>query len=403
MSSNRTISKSALSVRNFAVKISEGSTSQQSSSLDIVTLITVTILTMIGLIMVYSVTLHAGFAYLNGQILRMCVGLCAMVIASIVPYKYYRGRVKDVLLIGTIILLILTLTIGRKVAVARRWALFFQPAEIAKYTVIIWLCGYFANLREKQSSSVTKLKKLNNFPFLPLFVVGIIVMLLLLQPAVGTSAILALSTLLIFYISGVKLKYLFLIAAIGITIFSLSIVTIPYAKKRFNEFRNGTTYQQMQSKIAIGSGGVLGKGLGEGKQKFNFLPKLHTDFIFSAIGEEFGLIGSCVVLILFFILLSRGLKVGIESNNDFGLLLASGITILVFEYFLVHLGVALSILPTTGQPLPFISYGGSALVTNLYAIGIILNISKFRRNKIDKNSNYNRWHRRAYFPRSRSW
>lgn len=403
MSSNRTISQSALSTRNIASNISKGSTSQQSSSLDVVILITATILTMIGLIMVYSVTLHAGFAYLNGQILRICVGLCAMIVASIVPYKYYRGRIKDVLLIGTIILLILTLTIGRKVAVARRWALFFQPAEIAKYTIIIWLCGYFANLREKQNSGETKSKKLDNFPFLPLVAVGITVMLLLLQPAVGTSAILTLSTLLIFYISGVKLKYLFFIAVLGITIFSLSIVTIPYAKTRFNEFLNGTTYQQMQSKIAIGSGGVLGKGLGEGKQKFNFLPKLHTDFIFSAIGEEFGLIGSSVVLILFFILLNRGLKVGIDSNNDFGLLLASGITILVFEYFLVHLGVALSILPTTGQPLPFISYGGSALVTNLYAIGIILNVSKFRRNKIDKNSNYNRWYRRAYFPRSRSW
>ena len=403
MNSNRILSKSSFAHYSQAFKTSSENTMTQSSSLDIVILVTATILSMIGLIMVYSVTLHTGLAYLNNQILRTCAGLCAMVIASTVPYKYYRGRIKDVMLIGTIILLILTLTIGHKVAVARRWALFFQPAEIAKYTIIIWLSGYFANLREKQSASIEKSVKLSAFPYIPLLVVGFIVMLLLLQPAVGTSAIITLSTLFIFYVSGVRIKHLLLIMVVGITIFSLSIVTIPYAKKRFNEFRNGTTYQQMQSKIAIGSGGILGKGLGEGKQKFNFLPKLHTDFIFSAIGEEFGLIGSFIVLILFFILMSRGLKVGIESNNDFGLLLASGITILIFEYFLVHLGVSLSLLPTTGQPLPFISYGGSALVTNLFAIGIILNISKFRRNKIDHNSNYNRWHRRTYLSRTRSW
>ena len=374
---------------------------RQSSPIDTSILITTIILTMIGLVMVYSVTINSGFVFLKGQIIRICIGLCALTIASMIPYKWYQGRVKDILLIGTIILLILTLTIGRKVAFARRWALFFQTAEIAKYSLIIWLSGYYANIREKQNTGEINQIKLKKFPYIPLIIVGLIIMLLLFQPAVGTSAILALSALFVFYVSGVKLKNILLIGIISIAVFSLSIITIPYAKMRYDDFRKGMTYQQWQSRIAIGSGGVKGVGLGEGKQKLHFLPEVHTDFIYSAIGEEFGLIGSFVILSLFFILFSRGFKIGIEVNDIFGQYLVIGICVIIFQYVLVHLGVALALIPTTGQPLPFVSYGGTALVTNLYAVGIILNVSKFRRKKLENNSYSNRWNRRAYLSRTR--
>jgi cell division protein FtsW len=368
--------------------------------IDTALLITVVILTMIGLVMVYSVTLHSGIAFLKGQIMRICIGFFALIVAININYKSYQGRLKDILLVITILLLVFTLIMGKKVAEAKRWALFFQPAEFAKFTLIMWLSGYFANLREKQRSFGNIIIKQNKPPFLPMFIVGLTIILLLLQPAVGTSVILTLSSLSMFYINGMKIKYLFFITLTGIIIFSVSILTIPYANKRFKEFRAGTSYQQLQSRIAIGSGGIFGKGLGEGKQKLFFLPKLHTDFIYSAIGEEFGFIGSFVILLLFFVLFSRGLKISMEINDDFGQLLASGIVIVIFQYFLVHFGVALSLLPTTGQPLPFISYGGSAIVTNLYAIGIVLNISKYRRKKINDefSFNYNRRHRRSYIP-----
>ena len=142
---------------------------------------------------------------------------------------------------------------------------------------------------------------------------------------------------------------------------------------------------------------------GEGKQKFYFLPKLHTDFIFSAIGEEFGFIGCFAIALLFFILFSRGIRIAVEINDDFGQLLVAGIIIIIFQYLLIHVSVALSIIPTTGQPLPFVSFGGSALATNLYAIGIVLNASKDRRKKVENSSIRNRWNRRTYIPSTRNW
>ncbi|MBS4015348.1 MAG: cell division protein FtsW [Candidatus Latescibacteria bacterium] len=358
---------------------------------------------MTGLVTIYSITIHYGNTYLKHQIIRIGVGFIALVAAINIPYSYYKGRFRNVLLIASIILLVLTLTIGKQVAEARRWAYFFQPAEIVKYILIIWLSGYFANRRENVSASSDKTKnKFDKFPFLPITVVGLVVILLLLQPAIGTSVIVAMSSLLLFFISGVKIKHLLLISLVGITLIAASIITIPYAKKRFNDFQSGVTYQQKQSKIAIGSGKLFGKGLGEGKQKFFFLPKLHTDFIFSAIAEEFGFIGSFIVLSLFFILFSKGINISLSANDTFGQLLTVGIIFIILQYVIVHLGVTLSLLPTTGQPLPFISYGGSALVSNLFAIGIILNVSRFRRNKSESGIIHNRWNGRPYLPRPRS-
>lgn len=397
--------------RNYIINSNHGLTTtplnniirKQLSSVDIVLLVTAIILTMIGLVTIYSITIHYGNTFLKHQIVRIGAGFIALVTAISIPYTYYKGRLRNILLIISIILLVLTLTIGKQVAEARRWAYFFQPAELVKYILIIWLSGFFANRRESELASSDKTKnKFDKFPFLPISVVGLVVILLLLQPAIGTSVIVALSSLLLFFISGVKIKYILLISLVGIMLIVASIITIPYARKRFNDFKSGVTYQQKQSKIAIGSGKLFGKGLGEGKQKFFFLPKLHTDFIFSAIAEEFGLIGSFIVLSLFFILFIKGVNISLSANDTFGQLLTFGIIFVILQYVIVHLGVALSLLPTTGQPLPFISYGGSALVSNLFAIGIILNVSKSRRNKSESSINRSRWHGRSYLPRSRS-
>ncbi len=365
----------------------------QSSFFDMPLLIIAVILTMIGLIMVYSVTLNSNFIFLKGQIIRVACGFIALIIASIVPYRFYQGWFKYFLLAGIIAMLIFTLLFGRQVAAVKRWSGFFQPAEIAKFVLIIFLAGYFTDKKEN-GENISSWKNLIQ----PLLATGIVCTLLLLQPAVGTTIILLSSALLIFFVAGVKFRQLVIIVLIGIALLGIRVSRIKYAHDRVKRFSGGTTYQQEQSRIAIGSGGIIGQGLGEGKQKFYFLPKLHTDFIFSGIGEEFGLIGCIAILLLFYLLFNRGIKIGIEVNDKFGQMLIFGIMIVIFQYLLVHLGVALSIIPCTGQPLPFVSYGGSALVTNLYAIGVILNISKHRR----KNSGfdtYRNWrNRRSYIP-----
>ncbi|MEO0074704.1 MAG: FtsW/RodA/SpoVE family cell cycle protein [candidate division WOR-3 bacterium] len=377
---------------------------RQLTSIDLPLLITAIILTMVGLVMIYSITLYSGNAYFIKQTVRVLVGLFALIIAVNVPHSIYQGKLRHILLIFTIIMLILTLTVGKQVAAVKRWAYFFQPAEIAKYVLIIWLAGYFKNQQEQKIKQTQNPKSFfSGFPLIPLAVAAIIIILLLLQPAIGTSFILTLTTLFILFVGGVKFKHLLLISLAGLSLIVVTIITVPYAKKRFVEFRNGITYQQKQSRIAIGSGHIWGKGLGEGKQKFYFLPKLHTDFIFSAIAEEFGLLGSLFVLTIFFIMFTRGISIAFATNDLFSKVLAFGITIVLIQYVMVHLAVALALIPTTGQPLPFISYGGSALVTNLYAIGIILNISRFRRKHYGQNFNRNWRHGRTYLPGARSW
>lgn len=374
-----------------------------TSSIDTWILIATLVLVMTGLISVYSVTMNLGISYLKNQAIRIIIGLVAMIIGFAIPYKLYEGKTKDIILIITIFLLILTLIFGRKVAFARRWALFFQTAEFAKYSLIIWLSGYFANLKEKQRKIELKKNLIKSFPYFPLFTVVVIIGLLLLQPAIGTSFILAISSLCLFFIVGVRLKHILLISTISIVLFVVSILTIPYAKSRFEKFCQGITYQQRQSRIAIGSGGIIGVGLGEGKQKLHFLPKAHTDFIFSAFAEETGLIGSLIMLSLFFVLFMRGFKIAAQTNDFFGQYLVLGISIMLFLYVLVHLAVALKLMPTTGQPLPFISYGGSALVSNLFAVGIILNISKYRRNTYENGIYHRRRNWRTYLPKYRDW
>ena len=170
--------------------------------------------------------------------------------------------------------------------------------------------------------------------------------------------------------------------AAGVMLFVAAINFIPYAHDRWQRFANGQHRQQEQSLIAIGSGGPFGRGLGESRQKFQFLPKMYNDFIFAEIGEEFGFIGSVAVCLLYLILFLYGMKISTEARTPFGQYLAAGITFVIFLYAIVHIAVALGLIPTTGQPLPFISSGGSALLSNLFAIGVLLNVSRYRRNRV---------------------
>jgi cell division protein FtsW (lipid II flippase) len=214
---------------------------------------------------------------------------------------------------------------------------------------------------------------------IPGLVTAVAVGLTLAQPAVGSSFIMAASALAVFFISGVRFRYILLTILLAAGVFVLAVRFIDYPRQRWERFVHGERYHQEQSLIAIGSGGPLGKGLGEGKQKFQFLPKMHNDFIFADVGEEFGFAGSLLVYVLYGLLFLRGMKISRECSGQFGQSLAAGTTAMLFLYAIVHVSVTLGVIPTTGQPLPFVSYGGSALVTNLFAAGILLNISRYRR------------------------
>jgi cell division protein FtsW len=261
---------------------------------------------------------------------------------------------------------------------ARRWlgegAFSFQPAELAKLGLLIWLAGWFARIRAlgRERSFVHSL-------LLPGLVVAVVVGLTLAQPAVGSSFIMAASSVAVFFIAGVRLRYMLLSVVLAAAVFVAAITFISYPRRRWERFVHGERYHQQQSLIAIGSGGPFGKGLGEGKQKFQFLPKMHNDFIFAEVGEEFGFVGSAAVFLLYGLLFFRGMSVSRQCSGQFGQNLAAGISVMLFLYMLVHVAVTLGVIPTTGQPLPFVSFGGSALVTNLFAAGILLNISRYRR------------------------
>jgi len=182
---------------------------------------------------------------------------------------------------------------------------------------------------------------------------------------------------------------------LGIAAVVLAIHCVPHARVRWQRFASGSRYHQEQSLIGIGSGGPVGTGLGEGKQKFLFLPKLHNDFIFASIGEEFGFLGSLAIYLLYGFLFIRGMRMSREASSAFGQYLAGGISVVIFLYALVHVAVTLGLIPTTGQPLPFVSFGGSALVTNLFAAGVLLNISRFRQTRITIPASLSGWQSQA--------
>ena len=342
-------------------------------------LFVVVTLAMVGLIVVYAATYHQGSARIQDHLVRAGVGLVALFVGIKLRHTALAGWLGWTLLAAVLLLLVLTAVAGMTAGIAHRWLkaglVSMQPAEIAKFVLPMWLAAYFADLKGKPE------KKWNAWHSLakPGLVVLVFLGLTAVQPSVGTTAIMAVSSLALFFLVGVKMRYLVpvgLLAAVGLV---LLVWFVPYAHRRWDDFISGKCWQQHQSLIAIGSGGPFGKGLGEGKQKFYFLSRLDTDFAIASIGEEFGFLGSLVIFLLYGVFLVRGMRISRRSTRHFGQYLASGIVITIFMYALVHIAVALYWAPVTGQPLPFVSYGGSALVTNLFAAGVVMNVSTFSR------------------------
>lgn len=349
-------------------------------------LLIVLALTCTGVFTIYSATrpLPGGGAHPNfymRQIYWLGVGLIAMLATVRVDYKWF-GRFAAPLYVIGIVLLLIVLVLGKKTMGAQRWLsigpLSFQPSELFRLLFVIAIAKYLS-LFKGDVDLRTMLKAFSVLALLPFLV-------LLKQPDLGTAGILMLLFLGVAFMKGIERKLLALMLA-------LSIVSVPflggifwgglkdYQKNRIIAFvkpdvdPTGIGYHISQSKVAIGSGGLIGKGYMAGTQgPFRFLPEKHTDFVFSVFAEEWGFAGSILLLFLYLLLLLRGLDTARIAKDAFGQLLAAGITLMFAYYIFFNIGMTMGILPVVGIPLPFMSYGGSALVVNFAAVGLLINI-----------------------------
>jgi len=342
--------------------------------------LSVFVLCLFGIIAVYNTSTVTGayefndkYFFLKEQIKWFIVGCLALIGCFLLPYKKWYS-VSIFLLLFAIFLLLLVLLpgVGQVIKGARRWLPFGgQPSEFAKLALVIYLSAWFSN-KEKG--------RLWAFALLCTLIIGLI----MLQPDMGTAIVLGLIAVILYFISGAPIwHFLILIPTtvmIGITLIKIA----PYRFSRLTTFLNmekdplGASYHIRQILIALGSGGLWGIGLGKSRQKYSYVPESNTDSIFAIIGEEIGFIGCSLLICLFLFIFYRGLRIAKNSTDNFGRLLATGITFYLATQTIINLSSMVAIIPLTGVPLPFISYGGSALTVNMAAIGILLNISRFQ-------------------------
>lgn len=339
-----------------------------------------------GVVMVYSASamyaeqkFHASDYFLRRELIWATLGLAAMAVSARLDYGFYKKRVYPLLGVA-FALLVAVLVVGARINGARRWFHFgpisFQPAELAKLAVVFYLSLSLAKKSTEKMRTFT-------VGFLPhIAVAGAVMLLLLKQPDLGTAVILGLTTLLMLFVAGARITDLLIAFLAAAPVVYQVIVGTPWRLFRMLAFidpwpyRYTVGYQITESLIAVGSGGVFGVGLGDSKQKLLFLPEAHTDYILAIVGEELGYVGLLCIAASFSILVWRGVRAALRARDAFGCYLAFGITALFALQAMVNMGVVLGSLPTKGLPLPFVSFGGSTLVVDLLAAGVLLNISR---------------------------
>ena len=353
--------------------------------------IAVIILMIISLFMIYSASyvwaeykFNNPFKYVINQGIFSIIGLFIMVFISKINHKLYFRHATTILLV-CIVLLILVLIPGLGIVRngSRSWfgigSFSIQPSEFSKLGLIIFTSKYLS-----KSNKFLKDYKKGVFPIL--FVLLLIFGLIMLEPDFGTGMIIVVTIISLLYISGVDMKFfigLFILGVIGIVGL---IIIAPYRMDRITSFVNpwsdplGTGFQIIQSLYAIGPGGLFGVGYLNSRQKAFYLPEPQTDFIFSIIAEEFGIVGTLVILTLFGIILYRGIKIALKQEDLFSKYLSFGLIFQLIVQVIMNLSVVIGLIPVTGVTLPFMSYGGSSLLTSLVGIGILLNISKGNEN-----------------------
>jgi cell division protein FtsW len=333
-----------------------------------------------------------GADYLLSQLVWLILGLIGCAVAARIDYRGWK-KISPWLLVLSVFLLLLVFApkigIGRKGA--HRWIgvpglPHFQPSELAKLSLILFLAAYGERFQRHMAGFRQGL-------VIPGGVIAIVLVLIFIEPDRGCSILLALVSGALLIIAGVRLSFLLPPALLLLAGLGLSFLHDPMRLRRImawihpEQNKEGAGYQAYQAMIALGSGGVDGLGLGNGRQKLGFVPEHHTDFIFSIIGEELGLIATLGVVLLFIALVLCGVYIARRSNDTFGLLLGAGITFMIGLQAFINMGVVTSLLPNKGMPLPFISYGGSNLLLLLIAVGLLLSISRFAVEPVKKKTN----------------
>ncbi len=341
-----------------------------------------------GLVMLSSASTVLSFQrfgnnhyYLFRQmLLGAAPGLVLMYIFSKMDYHVWQKFAPILILTGLVLLVaVLVPGIGFKVGGARRWinlkVFLFQPTEYVKLAVIFYLASWYDKRQQHKDDLY--------FGFLPsLILVALIALLIVLEPDMGTMLVLVAIAAVMLFLGGVRLRYLAATAGVGLVAFWIMVKAAPYRASRFLAFFNpqvdakGISYQINQALIAIGSGGLWGAGFGHSVQKYNYLPEPIGDSIFAIISEEMGFVRVSALLIGFLLLAYKGYKVAVNAPDMFGKLMAAGITSWIVLQALINIGGITAVIPLTGIPLPFISYGSSAMALNLAGIGILLNISR---------------------------
>jgi cell division protein FtsW len=372
------------------------SVSKAVLSLELELWIEVLLLIGVGLVMIYSASSIMALRkfsdpahYLKRQLACIGLGMGTILMISRFPYRSYRKHIPWMFL-WTVLALMLVLIpgLGSEINGARRWFNFrfflVQPAEFAK---VVWIIFLSVSMVKKQD----KIKRFG-IGFLPHIVLcGLFSALLLKEPDFGTTFMLGCLTVFMLMLGGVPYPYLFCLVPCAAVVCYRFVYLVPYRWERITAFLNPWTdqldsgYQLIQAWIAVGSGGILGKGLGYGQQKLFYLPEAFTDFILAVIGEELGFVGIFGVCALFLFLFQTGLRISRSAPDYLGSLMAFGLTLLLSFQAMLNIGVVLGLFPTKGMPLPFISYGGSAFVANCVAVGILMNIARTSRIRMEQD------------------
>lgn len=360
---------------------------------DYVLALTVFLLSVFGVVMIFSASVVTSQEYFGNshyfayrQIISLIIGLILMVVAYSIDYRFWK-KIALPLFLASLLLLVAVFFpgIGKQFGGAHRWIgvgnQVIQPSEIVKLTFLIYLAFWL----EKKGEGVRDFST----GFLPfIFLIGVLGFLIMSQPDLGTLSVIAITAVVIFYISGARYTHLAIGGASALAILAILIKAAPYRMQRLTVFLNpnsqtlGAAYHVNQALLAVGAGGLWGLGFGQSKQKYLYLPQAHTDSIFAIIAEELGFVRSTLVIGAYIFLANRGLKIAKNAPDHFAKLLAAGITTWIVVQAFINIAAMLSLLPLTGIPLPFISSGGSSLIFTLFAVGILLNISKYSRENV---------------------
>jgi cell division protein FtsW len=350
-------------------------------------LVATVLLVGIGIVMIFSASairaqerFGDSLYFLKKQTVWAALGFLSMAWAMTWDLKRFQ-RVTPVLFLGSLFLLLLVLLpgVGIKINGARRWlrlaGLSFQPAELAKLAVVFFLASYFARRQDRLGSF------LDGF-LPPLLMTGLMAGLIILQPNFGTAVVLLMAAAIIFYIGQARIAHLLTTLAVMAPVLFLLMLKSSHGRARLmalfdpSQVSTRATYQLDQSFYALGPGGWVGRGLGNSMQKLFFLPEPHNDFIFAIVGEELGFIGAVLILLLFAVFLWRGTRTAVRAGDLYARYLAMGITCLIVGQAALNMAVVSGLLPTTGVPLPFLSFGGSSLVITMFSVGALLNVSR---------------------------